>query len=268
MTEPSGTWHYGLVARWWDEFNAPEAQEVAFYAAAIRRFGEPALDAGCGTGRLLLPLLADGLDVDGVDISSDMIALARERATAAGRSPDLFVQPLHELDLPRRYRTIYVCGVFGLGGDRDDDREAMRRLHDHLEPGGTLVLWQELPWEGHDESGWARWLPGHRADIPRAWRASGDRRRTANGDEIELITRVVEFDPYRQRHVLEMRARLWQEDDLVREETGRLTENLYFAQELLLLLDVSGFSDVHVEAAYHDRPATPDDGALVFIARA
>ena len=195
MTDESGSWHYGLVARWWDEFNVPEPQEVAFYAGAVRRFGEPALDAGCGTGRILLPLLADGLDMDGVDISADMIALARRRATAAGRSPGLFVQPLHELELARRYRTIIVCGVFGLGGDRDDDREAMRRLHDHLEPGGRLVLWHELPWEGHDESGWARWLPGHRADIPRAWRTTGDRRRTADGDEIELISRLVASIP-------------------------------------------------------------------------
>ncbi len=65
-----------------------------------------------------------------------------------------------------------------------------------------------------------------------------------------------------------MRARLWHEGSLVREEAGRLTENLYFAQELLLLLDMSGFRDVRVEAAYQDRPATPDDGTLVFIARA
>ena len=64
------------------------------------------------------------------------------------------------------------------------------------------------------------------------------------------------------------RARLWQEGRLVREEAGRLTENLYFAQELLLLLRVSGFAEVRVEAAYQDRPATPDDGTLVFFARA
>ena len=65
-----------------------------------------------------------------------------------------------------------------------------------------------------------------------------------------------------------MRARLWHEGSLVREEVGHLTENLYFAQELLLLLDTSGFRDVRVEAAYQDRLATSDDGTLVFLAQA
>jgi hypothetical protein len=65
-----------------------------------------------------------------------------------------------------------------------------------------------------------------------------------------------------------MRARLWHDGSLVREEVGRLTENLYFAQELLLLLDISGFRDVQVEADYQDRPARSDDGTLIFIARA
>ena len=159
MSDETGTWHYGLIARWWAEFNAPEPHEVAYYGAAVRRFGEPALDLGCGTGRIMLPLLDEGLDVDGVDISADMIAHATTRATSAGHSPLLVAQALHELDLPRRYRTIYVCGVFGIGGDRGHDREALRRAYDHLEPGGALVLWHELPWEGHDEHGWGRWLP-------------------------------------------------------------------------------------------------------------
>ena len=267
MSDETGTWHYGLIARWWAEFNAPEPHEVAYYGAAVRRFGEPALDLGCGTGRIMLPLLDEGLDVDGVDISADMIAHATTRATSAGHSPLLVAQALHELDLPRRYRTIYVCGVFGIGGDRGHDREALRRAYDHLEPGGALVLWHELPWEGHDEHGWARWLPGHRDDIPRAWRDEGDRRRTSNGDEIELISRLVEFDPFRQRHVLEMRARLWQDGEMVREEASSLAENLYFAQEVLLLLEEAGFRDVQVDAAYQDRPATPDDGTVIFIAR-
>ncbi len=129
------------------------------------------------------------------------------------------------------------------------------------------MLWHELPWEGQDEHGWAHWLPGHRQDLPRDWREDGDRRRAADGDEIELIKRLVDFDPYRQRLTLEMKARLWRGSGLVREETYRLAENLYFAQEVLLLLDGAGFDDVRVEAAYQDRPATPDDGTVIFIAR-
>ena len=77
----------------------------------------------------------------------------------------------------------------------------------------------------------------------------------------------MEFDPFRQRHVLEMRARLWQDGEMVREEASSLAENLYFAQELLLLLEEAGFRDVQVDAAYQDRPATPDDGTVIFIAR-
>ena len=44
----SGTWHYGLIARWWAEVNRPEVAEIAYLRAAIARFGEPALDLGCG----------------------------------------------------------------------------------------------------------------------------------------------------------------------------------------------------------------------------
>ena len=266
-SDDGGSWHHGLVARWWSEFNHPEPEEVAYYGAAIRRYGQPALDLGCGTGRLLVPLLDQGLDVDGVDVSEDMVAYAAAAAAAAGHDPLVLAQSLHELDLPRRYRTIYVCGVFGIGGDRAHDRIALRRAYEHLEPGGRLVLWHELPWEGQDERGWARWLPGHRAGIPRAWREPGDRRRTADGDEIELTTRLVAFDPFRQRHVLEIRARLWHQGALVREEMGQLAENLYFGQEMLLLLEEAGFEDVQVEGPYTDRPATPDDGTLIFVAR-
>ena len=53
----SGTWHHGLIARWWAEFNVAEPDELAYFRKEISTFGEPALDLGCGTGRILLPLL-------------------------------------------------------------------------------------------------------------------------------------------------------------------------------------------------------------------
>ena len=51
---------------------------------AVRRGGQPALDTACGTGRLLLPYLRAGLDVDGCDISPDMLALCRSRQNGKG----------------------------------------------------------------------------------------------------------------------------------------------------------------------------------------
>jgi len=50
-----------------------------------------------------------------------------------GLSPTLFVQPMHELDPPRRYKTIFICGAFGLGSTREQDFEALRRFHEYLE---------------------------------------------------------------------------------------------------------------------------------------
>ena len=86
-----------------------------------------------------MPWVADGLDVDGVDASADMIAGCREAAERVGRNPALYVQPLHRLDLPRRYGAIILCGGFGLGATRDQDLEGLRRLSAHLLPGGVVA---------------------------------------------------------------------------------------------------------------------------------
>ena len=103
--------------------------------------GETVLDVGCGTGRLLLDYLAQGIDIDGVDVSPEMLALCAEKAQRLGLHPRLFEQTMQELDLPRTYRTIMVpSSSFQLLTDAQDAQEAMRRFFRHLEPGGILVM--------------------------------------------------------------------------------------------------------------------------------
>jgi SAM-dependent methyltransferase len=263
--EEPQTWHYGLMARWWAEFNLDAGEEAPFFQAIIERSGQPALDLACGTGRILAPLLKAGLEVDGCDLSPDMIARCRERAAQEGFAPGLYAQAMHALDLPRRYRTIYICGGFGLGATRAQDAEALRRCHRQLVPGGTLVFDHHLPYE--DATRWSAWLPGGRRGLPAAWPAEATRRRIANGDELELRTRLVALDPLAQRQTLEMRIALRRDGAVVAEEQHLLHENFYFVPEILLLLNQAGFREVRVLRAYTDEPATADDVVVVFVAR-
>ena len=91
MKDGPQTWHYGLVAKWWAEFNQG-GPEITYFQNLIELHGQPALDVGCGTGRLLLPLRRAGLDVDGCEISPDMLALCQQNAQLEGVSVDLYEQ--------------------------------------------------------------------------------------------------------------------------------------------------------------------------------
>ena len=257
------TWHYGLVARWWAEFNL-DGPEIDFFRPYVES-GQPALDAACGTGRLLVPYLHDGLDVDGSDISPDMLALARERAVREGlEPPTLYAQAMHELDLPRRYRTIFVCGGFGLGGRREHDVEGLRRIYEHLEPGGTLLVDNEVPYAaGHL---WKYWLGEERDALPRPWRTEGSRRVGSDGKEYELRSRVVAVDPLAQRATIEMKAAIVRDGERVVEEDHVIRMTMYFTNEIVLMLEAAGFVDVSLLAGYENRPLTSDDAFTVFVA--
>ena len=71
---------------------------------------------------------------------------------------------MHELDLPRKYRTIYICGGFGVSGNRHQSMEALRRMYEHLEPGGMLILDHEVPY--NDADNWLNWTRERRREFP------------------------------------------------------------------------------------------------------
>jgi len=259
------TWHHGLVAEWWAEFNI-DGPEIDYFGTFVRE-QQPALDAGCGTGRLLIPWLRAGYDVDGSDVSADMLAHCAKRAESESFAPTLLRQALHELDPPRRYRTIVVCGVFGLGSTRAQDQEALHRIRDSLEPGGTLLLDNEVPYA--NPRLWQWWAKERRKRLPQTLRERepDERRPTADGAELAMWSRVVDFDPLDQTFQLEMQAFKWRSRRLIAQEDQQLTMRMYFRDELLLMLAQAGFTDVHVRGGYADEPPTGDHDFLVYVAR-
>lgn len=265
MANEPQTWHYGLVAQWWAEFNV-DGPEIAYFQKIIERYGQPALDVACGTGRLLLPYLRAGLDVDGCDLSPDMLALCREKAAREGLAPRLYQQAKHELDLPRTYKTIFVCGSIGLGGNRQHDLEALRRFYHYLQPGGVLAFDHGLPYA--NERQWPNWLKENRSQLPRAWEPSGDRKRASDGTEYEMRSRQLDLDPLEQVYTFQTLIERWRDGQLITQEEHILKGCLYFKNELLMMLEQAGFRDIAVYAwAKTERAPTAEDDDLVFIAR-
>jgi SAM-dependent methyltransferase len=264
MTQPQ-IWHYGLVARDWAEFQTGGGPEASCFRTMIDTFGQPALDLGCGTGRLLLPYLAAGLDVDGCDYSKDMLAQCQERAAREGLTPRLFQQATYELDLSRRYRTIFACGVIGLGGDRRLTMQAMQRCYEHLRPGGAFVFDYSPRW--NDPPAWLSRLPDVRHSLPDEWPSSGERERLADGCELELVSRTIAMDPLEDVATRQIRARLWQNGELLQEEVYTQKVEDYSKHELILMLERAGFRDISLTGDYRAEPATADHNTLIFICR-
>jgi SAM-dependent methyltransferase len=193
------TWHHGLIADHWALVNL-DAPEVDIYERHLR---SPVLDAGCGAGRLLAPLRDRGFDIDGCDLSADMIERCGRRVPDA----NLWVSALHDLDPPRRYASIVCSGVLGLGSTREQDVQSLERLHDALLPGGTLVLDNEetpFNWRVRD---WGR-------------RSDGEISLQTRVDAVDVADRCVHMtlraetrDGRREEHVLTMRQ--WYRDELV-----------------------------------------------------
>ena len=114
---------YGSLLTQAYDIDKPEAPALEFeWHRSFIADAQPALAAMCGSGRFLVPLRAAGLDVDGVDASPHMLAACRAKLDGKGLDANVYEQKLQDLDLPRRYRSIWVGGggSFGLIRDPDD----------------------------------------------------------------------------------------------------------------------------------------------------
>ena len=68
-----------------------------------RRARGPYLEAMCGSGRLLIPLLEQGFSIDGVDNSAEMLKSCLNRCKSLNIKVDLFGRSLQELSIPKKY---------------------------------------------------------------------------------------------------------------------------------------------------------------------
>jgi SAM-dependent methyltransferase len=109
--------------------------------------GTRVLDVGCGIGRWSTMLAARGAFVTGMDLSPTMIAQAERRAVLNGTVSRcrFLVQDLAQLDAGEKFDLILGVTVLQHILDPAALRAAVRRMSDHLAPGGRMVLLEAAP---------------------------------------------------------------------------------------------------------------------------
>ncbi len=142
--------HGTLGARFDDAARgAPDDRELDFYATRLPRGAGSILDAACGAGRLLVPLLAAGHAMHGAAASATLLEACRARVAAAGGTATLVRQDLDGLNLPFRYAAAFVAGrAFQRLADPVAVRAALARLRAHLIQPGILLLDLQVPSPG------------------------------------------------------------------------------------------------------------------------
>jgi SAM-dependent methyltransferase len=102
--------------------------------------GSRLLDAPCGTGRISRRLAAAGLDVTGVDLSLEFVALAQAEPVAPGLHVTYVRGDVRQLPVPGPFDAV-ICWFTSFGYHDDTDcRRILAEFHRVLRPGGTLLL--------------------------------------------------------------------------------------------------------------------------------
>lgn len=144
---------------------------VEFYTGLAKVAGGPVLDIGCGTGRVMLPCLQSGLEIDGLDMSEPMLARLRESASKLGLSPRLYHADMSDFRLPGQYALIMIpFNSFTHILSQETQIRCLEHCREHLLRGGMLVFDGAFPglhWIGAQQN--CRVLEGERTD-PRTGR--------------------------------------------------------------------------------------------------
>ncbi len=145
---------YDQIALYYDLTHASLTEDIPFVLALARQSGEAALELGCGSGRLLLPLARAGLPVTGLDSSPVMLARARDRlaqeSEVVQNRVTLVEDDMTRFMLDGRFPLILIPYNTFMHLDNAQAVAALKQARRHLAVDGQLFIDQANPFIAAD----------------------------------------------------------------------------------------------------------------------
>ena len=224
---------YAPFAAVYDGLSSLMTEDVDFYVSLAREADGPVVELAVGTGRVAIPVAQSiGRPVIGIDRSPAMLAVARERAAAAGVELDLREGDMRELELDDPaaliscpFRSLLHLPTWA------DRRRVFERVAASLRPGGRFA-WNAFAFD-----------PKLAVSLDGEWREEGG------------VPIRADYVPADNRLTLKL-------------ESGDSVTLWWIARsEWEALLDVSGLETEELYGWFDRRPFDDESGEFVWVAR-
>jgi SAM-dependent methyltransferase len=142
-----------------------DGSEVRLMAEFLKKFPGRALEIGSGSGRLMFPLVEMGLDVEGLELSQDMLELGNIRARRLGLQTIVHAGDMTSWSDGRKFSAL-LAPAFTLQL-ASDPPATLRHWHSLLENHGGLYLTIFMPYaELLGDLPENQWYEDHKITLP------------------------------------------------------------------------------------------------------
>jgi len=136
-------WHNPNQAQHYDLEHYAKNNDLSFWVKIAKKVRGSILEIGCGTGRVTLPILENGINIYGIDKSLVMIEelIKKTKIAKTKATPHLFVDDMKTFDLKRHFSLIICPFNTFLTLLSNDERQAfLTNVYYHLKKGGLFVF--------------------------------------------------------------------------------------------------------------------------------
>lgn len=209
------------------------AGETHFLEQIFKTFGtlrtQTILSLGCGTGTYERLLVHDGYQVTGIDLSQEMLAIAKKIAEHEGLDMDLRHADARSFRIKKKFdAVIALFNIIGYQTTNDDVLRFLKTASVHIRSEGLFIF-----------DGW--YLPSVLRDRPK------NRTRTVPLGSGKTITRITRQKLDIEQNLLDITFTLKEKhkNKTIRHTIERHPIRFFSLPELDLMLSQSGFTRIH-----------------------
>jgi SAM-dependent methyltransferase len=254
---------YRISAKHYDDAYAVKADltDLPFYLELAKRIGGPVLEIACGTGRILLPTASAGIEIHGLDNSSNMLRILKnhlaERPAGVQQRVSLFEGDMRNFSLPHKYPlvTMPFRSMQHMHTVRDQVA-ALGAAASHLSREGLLALDVFYPkYDGMfsrfgEEILELEWSP-----------------KTDPSKIVRRYFRKDSLDKIHQTFTVTFIFRTYQGSALLGEEFESLTLSYYTYPHLQALFLMNGLEPVEEYGSFDKKPLDNNAEQMIFVLR-